>query len=210
MKSIKVLIADDQQMVRDGIHKMLELDGEITVVGEASTGEEALVKAKQLGPDVILMDVRMPGMGGIEATRQLKKQQSPASIIILTVYEDKYLEQSVEAGAMGYLLKDISREELCRAVKIAHKGQSPLAPSVTRPLLSTLSSMLQTNRENMLSHRQLDILRHVSAGATNKFIAEKLYLSEATIKRETRAIFDKLGVVDRTQAVAAGYSRNLL
>jgi len=210
MKSIKVLIADDQQIVRDGIRKMLELDDEIKVVGEASTGEEALVKVNQLNPDVILMDVRMPGMGGIEATRQLRKQQCTANIIVLTVYEDKYLEQSVEAGAVGYLLKDISREELCRAVKIAHRGQSPLSPSVARPLLATLSSMLQTNRENVLNRRQLEILRYVSAGATNKSIAERLYLSEATIKRETRAIFDKLGVADRTQAVAAGYSRNIL
>lgn len=210
MKSVKVLLVDDQQLVLEGLRRMLELDEDIRLVGECKSGEEALVKAKELAPDVILMDVRMPGMGGIEATRRLKANQCPASIIILTVYEDKYLTQAAEAGAVGYLLKDISREELSRAIKVAAAGQSPLAPSVTRALLTQFADMAQVSRHNILSHRQLEILHLVAGGATNKTIANELCLSEATIKRETRIIFEKLGAVDRTQAVSEGYARNLL
>ena len=210
MKNIKVLLVDDQQLVREGLRRMLELDDDIKVIGEASSGEDALIKAKDLNPDVILMDIKMSGISGIEATRRIKEENSKANIIMLTVYEDKYLAQAAEAGAVGYLLKDITQEELLRAVKVAYAGQSPVTPSVAKTLMSQFASMVQVNRKNILSRRQLEILRMVASGVTNKNIAQQLYLSEATIKRETSTIFTKLGVTDRTQAVSEAYSKNLL
>jgi DNA-binding NarL/FixJ family response regulator len=209
-KSIKVMLVDDQQLVREGLRRMLELDDEIEVIGEATSGEDAIGKVDEMGPDIILMDVRMPGMGGIEATRQLKAKECKANIIILTVYEDKYLAQAAEAGAVGYLLKDIAREELSRSIKLAFEGQSPFAPSVTRTLFTQFGNVAQLSRSTLLTPRQLDILRLVAAGITNREIAGKLCVSEATVKRETNSIFAKLEAVDRTQAVAEAYRRNML
>ncbi len=197
-------------MVREGLRRMLELDGEIEVIGEAKSGEEAVDRVNDFGPDIILMDVRMPGMGGIEATRQLKAKGCTANIVILTVYEDKYLAQAAEAGAVGYLLKDIGREELSRSIKLAYEGQSPFAPSVTRTLFTQFGNVAQLSRNTLITPRQLDILRLIAAGVTNKEIAGKLCVSEATVKRETNSIFSKLEAVDRTQAVAEAYRRNLL
>jgi len=210
MKPIKVLLVDDQPLVREGIRRMLELENDIRVVGEARSGEEAIVKAKDLDPDVILMDIKMSGMSGIEATRQLKAQGCAANIIILTVYDDKYLGQCAEAGAVGYLLKDITREDLVKAIELANGGQSPFAPSVASSLLKQFTKMVAVNRENVLTSRQLNILRLIAAGISNKDIAKKLYLSEATIKRETSTIFAKLGATDRAQAVAEAYTKSLL
>lgn len=207
---IRVMLVDDQQLVREGLRRMLELDNEVEVVAEAKSGEEAISKADEYQPDIILMDVRMPGMGGIEATRQLKAKECKANIIILTVYEDKYLAQAAEAGAVGYLLKDIGREDLSRSIKLAYEGQSPFAPSVTRTLFTQFGNVAQLSRNTLLSPRQLDILRLIAAGVTNKEIASKLCVSEATIKRETNTIFAKLDAVDRTQAVAEAYRRNML
>lgn len=207
---IKVMLVDDQQLVREGLRRMLELDDEIEVIGEAKSGEDAIVKADELEPDIILMDVRMPGMGGIEATRQLKAKECKANIIILTVYEDKYLAQAAEAGAVGYLLKDIGREDLSRSIKLAYQGQSPFAPSITRTLFTQFGNVAQISRNTLLSPRQLDILRLIAAGITNREIAGKLCVSEATVKRETNTIFAKLDAVDRTQAVAEAYRRNML
>jgi DNA-binding NarL/FixJ family response regulator len=208
--NINVLLVDDQQLVREGLRRMLEFDDEIRVVGEVSSGEEALVKAKELNPDIILMDIRMPGMSGIEATRQLKAQGCTANIIILTIYEDKFLAQSAEAGASGYLLKDINQEDLIKAIRLAYNGQSPFSPSVTRTLFKQFATMVEINRKAILTQRQLEILRLIASGITNKNIAEKLYLSEATIKRETSTIFSRLGATDRTQAVSEAYTKNLL
>jgi DNA-binding NarL/FixJ family response regulator len=210
MKTIKVLIVDDQQMVREGLRRMLELDEGINVVGEAKSGEECLSLVENVAPDIILMDVRMPGMGGIECTKQLREIGCPASVIVLTVYEDKYLAQAAEAGAVGYLLKDINRQDLLKAIHATMEGQSAFAPSVSRSLFKQLANMAQISRESLLTPRQLNILRLVAAGVTNKEIAARLYLSEATIKRETNNIFSRLGVLDRTQAVSEGYKRNLL
>jgi DNA-binding NarL/FixJ family response regulator len=209
-RPIRVMLVDDQQLVREGLRRMLELDEDIEVVGEAKSGEDAIVKTDDWEPDIILMDVRMPGMGGIEATRQLKAKECKANIIILTVYEDKYLAQAAEAGAVGYLLKDIGREELARSIKLAYQGQSPFAPSITRTLFTQFGNVAQLSRNTLLTPRQLDILRLIAAGVTNREIAGKLCVSEATIKRETNTIFSKLEAVDRTQAVAEAYRKNLL
>jgi len=208
--TIKTLLVDDQQLVREGLRRMLEFNGDIKIIGEAETGEEAIKKAKDMNPDIILMDVRMPGMGGLEATRQIKKDGCPANVIILTIYEDKYLAQAAEVGAVGYLLKDIGREELVDAVKLAHEGSAPFSPSVTKTLFKQFGTMVECNRRSVLTQRQNDILHLIASGVTNKNIAQQLYLSEATIKRETSSIFAKLGVDDRTHAVSEAYAKNLL
>ncbi len=210
MKSIKVLLVDDHQVVREGLRRMLELEEDMEVVGEAACGEEALTLEQQLSPDVIIMDVRMPGMGGIEAIRQLKAKQAAAHVIVLTVYEDKYLAQAAEAGAAGYLLKGVSREDLAQAIRSAHEGQSPLAPAVTRTLFTQYGALSKASHESVLTRRQIDILRMIASGSTNKEIASKLFISPATVKRETNAIFAALNVTDRAQAVSEGYKLNLL
>jgi DNA-binding NarL/FixJ family response regulator len=210
LKSIRVMLVDDHQVVREGLKRMLDLDGDIEVVGEASSGEEALAKAEQLSPDVILMDVKMPGMGGIDAIRELKKRESPAGVIVMTVYEDKYLAQAAEAGAVGYLLKDVSRDELIKAIKAAHQGQSPFAPAISRTLFSQYAALTKASHESVLTRRQVEILRLIASGATNKEIASRLFISSATVKRETNAIFASLNVNDRAEAVSAGYKMGLL
>ncbi len=210
MKSIRLLLVDDHQVVREGLKRMLDLDKDIEVVGEAASGEEALTKAEQLAPDVILMDVKMPGMGGIDTIRELKAKQSPASIIVLTVYEDKYLAQAAEAGAVGYLLKDVSREELTKAIKAAYQGQSPFAPSVSRTLFTQYAALTKASHDSVLTRRQTEILRLIASGSTNKEIASRLFISSATVKRETNAIFAALNVSDRAEAVSVGYKSGLL
>lgn len=207
---ISVLIVDDHKVVREGIQRMLELEPDIKVIGEADSGERALTQAEQLNPDVILMDVKLPDTNGIEVTSQLKEKGCLANIIILTVYEDRYLVQAAEAGAVGYLLKDISRDELVNAVRLACKGQSPCAPSITRSLFQQFATISRGGDNNRLTPRQMDILRLIASGVTNKEIGKSLFLSEATVKRETNAIFSKLEVSDRTQAVSEGYRKNLL
>jgi DNA-binding NarL/FixJ family response regulator len=210
LKPIRVLLVDDYQIVREGLRRMLEPEQEIDVVGQASSGEEALIEAQRLSPDVILMDMKMPGMGGIEAIRQLKEKLPNSNIIVMTVYDDRYLAEAAEAGAVGYLLKDISRDELVQAIRTAHQGQSPCAPSVTRTLLTQYADLTQAHRTHVLTPRQLQILQLIADGITNKDIATKLFLSEATVKRETSAIFVKLHVSDRAQAVAEAHKRHLL
>jgi len=201
---------DDHQVVREGLRRMLELERDMEVVGEAACGEDALALEQQLSPDIILMDVKMPGMGGIEAIRQLKARESTAHVIVLTVYEDKYLAQTAEAGAVGYLLKGVSREDLAEAIRSACEGQSPLAPSLTRALFTQYGALSKASHEGLLTRRQIDILRMIASGSTNKEIASKLFISPATVKRETNAIFAALNATDRAQAVSEGYKLNLL
>jgi DNA-binding NarL/FixJ family response regulator len=210
LKSIRVLLVDDHQVVREGLRRMLDLDKDIEVVGEAASGEEALTKADQLSPDVILMDVKMPGMGGIDAIRELKTKRSPASVIVLTLYEDKYLAQAAEAGAVGYLLKDVSRDELIKAIRAAYQGQSPFAPAISRTLFTQYAALTKASHDSVLTRRQIEILRLIASGATNKEIASRLFISSATVKRETNAIFAALNVNDRAEAVSAGYKTGLL
>lgn len=210
MKEVRILIVDDQQMVREGLRRMLELDEGIQVVGEANSGEECLACVDSLNPDIILMDVRMPGIGGIECTRQLKHKGNTAKIIILTVYEDKYLAQAAEVGATSYLLKDINRQDLLKAIQLTVEGYSAFTPSITQSLFAQLANKGSSGNEHVLTARQLSILRLMAAGVTNREIAAKLYVSEATIKRETTSVFTKLEVNDRAQAVSEGYKRNLL
>ncbi len=211
MSAIKVLLVDDHQVVREGLRRMLELEDDICVVGEAGNLQDALREAELHRPDVVLMDVKMHGGDGIEATRRLKEMQVACNIIMLTLYEE-YMPEAIEAGAVGYLLKDVKRDELSQAVRVAYQGQSPLNPALTRRLVGEFSSLAsgKVKPGHSLSDRQLEILRLLAAGATNRQVAQQLFLSETTVKREMHGLFGKLGVKSRSGAVSQGYKGKLI
>jgi len=189
---------------------MLAPQEDIQVVGEAVSGEEAIIQAQRLRPDVVLMDIKMPGIDGIAATRQLREKIPDICVIMLTLYDDDYVPQAIEAGASGYILKDASREHLLQAIYDARRGYAPLAPSLTREVLTRLADLSRANRNSMLTKRQREILKLVAAGLARKEVAAKLYVSEATVKKELTVIFDRLGVSDQTQAVVEAMKRRLI
>lgn len=211
MSAIRVLLVDDHQVVREGLRRMLGLEDDIHVVGEAASMEEALKLAELHSPDVVLMDIKMPGVDGVEATRRLKEKQPACNIIMLTLYEE-YITEAIKAGAAGYLLKDIKREELSQAIRVAYQGQSPLNASLARKLVTEFNDRARdrAEQERGLSERQLDMLRLVAAGATNKEIAGQLFLSETTVKREMHSLFAKLEVSSRSMAVSEAYRKKLM
>ncbi|MFC2034305.1 response regulator [Chloroflexota bacterium] len=208
MDNIRILLVDDQEVVREGLRRMLEFESDVKVVGEASDAKEALTQVETLSPELILMDIKMPGTDGVELTRQVKRKSPDCNIIMLTLY-DEYLTQAIEAGAAGYLLKDIRRDELIRAIRSVHEGRSPLNLSLSKEQLSNLNP--QTNRQNSyLSERELAILHLIADGATNREIAEQIFLSEVSVKRSIRVIFEKLDVHNRSEAISEAYKKKLL
>ena len=209
MNAIRVLLVDDHQVVREGLRRMLELEEDIEVVGEVANAKEVLTQAELLSPEVILMDIKMPGMDGIELTRQLKEKQPSCNVLMLTLY-DEYLAQAIDAGAVGYLLKDIKREELIRAIRAVHEGRSPLDLSLTRDHLAEFTAPAENKQRLYLSERELAILRLIADGVTTKEIANQIFLSEASVKRSVHLILDKLGVSNRSEAVSEGYKRRLI
>ncbi len=209
MDTIRILLIDDHQVVREGMRRMLELEADLEVVGEVADAKEALTQAELLSPEVILMDIKMPGMDGIELTRQLKEKQPSCNVLMLTLY-DEYLAQAIEAGAVGYLLKDIKREELIRAIRAVHEGRSPLDLSLSRDRLVEFTAPAESKQYLYLSERESAILRLIADGVTTKEIANQLFLSEASVKRSVHLILDKLGVRNRSEAVSEGYKRRLI
>ncbi|GAA5170041.1 response regulator transcription factor [Amycolatopsis dongchuanensis] len=204
MSAIRLLIVDDHPIVRDGLRSLFSGDPDFVVVGEAGDGAEAVRLARRTEVDVILMDLRMPGMGGVEAITALRDH--PARVLVLTTYDtDRDVLPALDAGATGYLLKDAPRDELVRAVRAAHAGRSVLAPSVASALIGRVSG-----GQEMLSPRELEVLRLVADGATNQLAARRLLISETTIKTHLLHIYTKLGVRDRASAVAVAYKRGLL
>src|SRR6201986_1553708 len=204
---IRLLIADDHPVVRDGLSGMFAADPDFPVVGEAGDGSQALRLAEAVHPDVILMDLRMPGMDGVTAIAELARRGNPARVLVLTTYDtDSYVLPAIEAGATGYLLKDAPRDELLRAVRAAAAGQSVLSPSVATRLVNRV----RTPAVEPLSAREIEGLELVAAGTTNREAAAKLFISEATVKSHLLNIYAKLGVSDRAAAVAEGFNRGLL
>jgi len=203
---IRVLLVDDQAIVREGLRVMLGLEPDMTVVGEAENGRQAVRLARELSPDIVLMDVRMPGMDGLAALEQVKALAPKSSVIMLTLYDDPdYLLRAVSAGAAGYVLKDASREELVRTVRITAEGGAIIAPSMLPRLLQQVVMRLGTAvpppvNVGKLSGRELEVLRLIAEGCTNQEIAEKLIVSPTTVKTHVQNILQKLGVSDRTQA----------
>jgi DNA-binding NarL/FixJ family response regulator len=213
MSPIRLLIVDDHPVVRDGLRGMFAGDPGFEVLGEASDGAEALAQVERLQPDVILMDLRMPGMDGPTAIRhltersQVKGKEAPARILVLTTYDsDSDVVPAIEAGATGYLLKDTPREELFRAVRAAYRGESVLSPSVASRLVSQLRSPVG----EALSEREHLELALIAWGLNNREAAARLFISEATVKTHLVHIYTKLQVSDRAAAVAVAYERGLL
>jgi DNA-binding NarL/FixJ family response regulator len=207
MSRIRLLIVDDHPVVRDGLRGMFAGEGDFVVVGEAADGAEALTRAEALQPDVILMDLRMPGLDGVTAISRLAERGVGSQVLVLTTYEtDRDVLPAIEAGATGYLLKDAPREELFRAVRAAARGEAVLSPSVATRLMSQVR---QPTREP-LSHRELEVLELVANGTTNREAADRLYISEATVKTHLLHIYTKLGVNDRAAAVAEAFEQGLL
>ena len=211
MSAIRVLLVDDHQVIREGLKSILKWERGIRVVGEAVDGEAAITQAELLSPDIILMDIKMPGMDGITATRQLKEKMPDVKVIMLTMYNDEFVPQAIEAGAMGYILKDdIGREKLIQIIRDAYNGYSPLSPSLMQEVLTKLAELDQASRDSLLSQRQRDILRLIAMGLVSKDITAKLYISESTVTKELSSIFSKLGVNNRTQAVYDAMKRRLI
>jgi DNA-binding NarL/FixJ family response regulator len=207
---IRLLVVDDHPVVRDGLTGMFAREPGFEVVGEASDGAQAVRLAKALRPDVILMDLRMPGTDGLTAITELARQGIGARVLVLTTYDtDADVVPAIEAGATGYLLKDAPPAELVRGVRAAARGEAVLAPSVAARLITRVRSPA-AEPTAVLSRREVEVLELVAAGTTNREAAAKLFISEATVKSHLMNIYDKLGVGDRAAAVAEGFNRGLL
>ena len=204
---IKLVIVDDHPVVRDGLRGMFDNDDRFTVLGEAGNGREALAVTEAVGPDVVLLDLRMPVMDGVTTIRELKARGSTARVLVLTTYDtDSDVLPAIKAGATGYLLKDTPREDLFRAVMAADRGESVLSPAVAGLLMGELRSPAK----EPLSQRELEVLTLISQGCSNRETAGRLFISEATVKTHLLHAYAKLGVRDRAAAVAAAFERGLL
>ncbi|MER5266462.1 response regulator transcription factor [Actinosynnema sp. NPDC002837] len=202
---IRVVIVDDHPVVRDGLRGMLASAGDVDVVGEAADGAEAVTVVRALRPDVVLMDLRMPGVDGVTAIERLRG--CPTKVLVLTTYDtDSDVLPAIKAGATGYLLKDTPRDELFRAVRSAARGEAVLSPSVATRLVGQVRQPMA----EPLSDREVEVLGLIARGCTNREAAAKLFISEATVKTHLVHVYAKLGVKDRAAAVAVAYERGLL
>jgi NarL family two-component system response regulator YdfI len=209
-ETIRVLMADDHLIVREGLQTILETVEDLELVGEARDGVEAVQLSAELLPDVVLMDLRMPRMDGIEAIRQIKAQHPQIEIVILTTYdEDEYIIKGLQAGARGYLLKDSGRQALFNSIRAAARGESLLRSAVIEKVVAHLAGK-ESGTPAPLSEREMEVLRRIAQGAANKEIAHQLSISERTVKAHVTAILNKLGVNSRTEAVSLALREGLL
>jgi DNA-binding NarL/FixJ family response regulator len=205
--SVRVLVVDDHPVVRTGLRGMLAVDPGIEVIGEASSGAEALALVERDRPDVVMMDLRMPGMDGVAATASITERYPAVRVLVVTTYDtDTDILRAVEAGATGYLLKDTPREQLAAAVHAASRGETVLAPPVAAKLVTRMRAPAADN----LTAREIEVLGAVSAGLTNAEIGRRLFIGEATVKTHLLRVFAKLGVDDRTAAVTVAMQRGIL
>jgi len=217
VSAVRILIADDQALVRSGFRMILEARDDLEVVGEAENGIQAVELARSLEPDVVLMDIRMPAMDGVEATRLLLQGGSSTRVIILTTFDlDEYVFEALRAGASGFLLKDVQPAQLVEAIRVVASGDALLAPSITRRLLDRFASSLPASEEKpppaleSLTARELEILRLVAGGLSNAEIAKQLFLSGTTVKTHVSSVLRKLSLRDRVQAVVLAYEAGLV
>ena len=212
---IRVLLADDQRLVRSGFRMILRADPELEVVGEAGDGVEAVALARELRPDVVLMDVRMPRVDGIEATRQIAALDEPPQVLVLTTFDlDEYVYAALRAGASGFLLKDAPEEQLSAAIRIAADGGALFSPGVTRRLIERFAALdpdvAAPPQLEELTARELEVLRLIARGLSNAEIAAELVVSDHTVKTHVARVLAKLDLRDRTQAVIAAYESGLV
>ncbi|MER6911251.1 response regulator transcription factor [Streptomyces sp. NPDC000594] len=216
--TIRVMIVDDQMMVREGFSVLLNAMPDIEVVGEAVNGREAVTKVAELAPDVVLMDIRMPELNGIEATREIVASGTPAKVLVLTTFDlDEYVYQALRAGASGFLLKDASARQLAEGVRVVAAGEALLAPTVTRRLITEFSKLAtQSPRSGTVSQmgelteRETEVLVLIAQGLSNAEIAAHLVVAESTIKTHVSRVLVKLGLRDRTQAAVFAYEARLV
>jgi DNA-binding NarL/FixJ family response regulator len=209
---IRVLIADDHRIVRQGLRHVCELAGDLTVVGEAEDGQEAVQQARQLQPDVILMDINMPLLDGVQATRRVAEAGLSARVIILTMFrQDRYVFEAIKAGARGYLLKDVDEGDLVEAIRAVHRGEALINPSMAVKLLDEFRRLSQMDSDvedrEGLTPGEMEVLRLVAQGIDNKAVAEQLALSERTVANRLSSIYEKLQVNNRTQAALVALRR---
>lgn len=211
---IRVLIADDHTILRHGLRQLLELAEDISIVGEAASGRECLDMVTYLKPDVVLLDISMPDMTGLEVSRQIKSEWPGMGIVILTIHDaEDYILEAVRAGVEGYVLKDADPPELLQAIRASHEGQSFLQPALANRLMAGMRRHEKNNRnlqkaEDVLTAREIEVLQLMAEGATNKDIGKRLFISEKTVKNHINNIFRKMDVADRTQAVLDAIRKN--
>jgi DNA-binding NarL/FixJ family response regulator len=214
--TIRVVVVDDEALVRDGISLMLDVESDIEVVGEAGTGVEAIAVVRETEPDVVLMDIRMPEMDGLEATARIVESEDSVRVIILTTFDpDEYVYEALRAGASGFMLKDTPRNELAAAVRTVFDGGAMLSPTITSRLIGRFTDRLSvdtktSNRLEQLSNRELDVLVEIAHGRSNDEISDRLFIGAATVKSHINRLYTKLGVRDRAQAVAFAYESGLV
>lgn len=210
---LTVLIADDHPLVREALHRALDVEEDMKVVAEASDGEEAVKLASELKPDVVVMDIVMPKVNGIEATRKIKEIAPDTAILILTAYDDEeYVLGLLDAGAAGYLLKSARGRDLVGAIRAIRAGESVLHPNIIARLLkrATVTVVKENKAQGLLSERESEVLRLVALGMSNKEVAEKLFLSQRTVKAHLTSVFNKLNVASRSEAIVKGLQWGLV
>lgn len=211
---INVLIADDHSLIRQGLKQILELEKDMMVVAQASNGSEAVQLARECKPDVILMDINMPGTNGLQAIKEIKQEKLESRIIVLTIHEDReYLFKTLQMGAEGYVLKDAEPSVLIEAIRNVYSGQSYIQPNMTMELVKEFNRVTLHEKgkhnENNLTAREIEVLELIAEGMINKQIAKQLYISEKTVKNHVSNIFRKLNVSDRTQAAIYAFKHNI-
>lgn len=210
MEKIKVIIADDHVLVREGLRKVLELDGTIEVITEVGDGQGAINMTRKEKPDVVLMDINMPGTDGLKATQVIKKESPNIKVIALTIYEDDQVVEMVKAGVSAYVLKDVAGAELIDTIHKVMEGEVVIHPRVANRLIKELHRQDKRNEVVKLTRRERDILAHLAKGYSNKDMAEAMFISEKTVKNHLTSIFKKLGVKDRTKAALYAIKNGLV
>ena len=217
MKKIRVLVADDHAVLRAGLNRLLNAEPDVEVIGEAGDGEEAISKTVELAPDVLLLDITMPRLGGIDVIRMIKAKNLPVAILVLTMHEDEeYLRESLKAGALGYIPKKAAEAELISAIRAVHRGEIYIYPSMVKPLVeeaiygNTVHNELTFDSYKLLSQREKEVLRLIAQGYTNQEIAERLFLSIKTVETYKARMMEKLSIASRAELVRYALQRGLL